>query len=213
MPVEAVAAAPRAARPLPVQFVPPPARSWACEIVARLVTGLVQRPVTADEIQRRAVGLGLLRHPALGRTGELDAKSIARLLLSAYHLPAHLEYGTVPLLEAHLAGGRRAWVVLPNGETTTVYQVISLSRDPFGEIRVAVREVGDRFVVEEQLPVDRFAERWAAAGGLLVVAAVAWAELPPTGSLFFGGLRDRDGSYHWVAAECDTDKEGRILRC
>jgi hypothetical protein len=33
-----------------------------------------------------------------------------------------------------------------------------------------------------------------------------------SGRTFFGGSRDRDGSYHWYTAECDTDAEGRILR-
>lgn len=210
MEVEAVAAAPRTDRLLPVQTAP---RSWACEIVARLLSGLVQRPVTADEVLQKAVALGLLRHPALGCSAELDIKSTARLLLSAYHLPAHIEEGALPLLEGHIADGRRVWVVLPHEATTTVHQIISLAPDPFGGMALALRPVGARFVVEERLSAERFVERWTAAGCLLVVAATTWADLPATGSLFFGGLRDRDGSYHWVAAECDTDREGRILRC
>jgi hypothetical protein len=206
MEVEAVAAAPPSQRPLPSRTAPP-LQSWDCDIIARLLTGPVQRPVTADEVLHRAVGLGLLRHPALGRSAALDIKATARFLLSAYRLPAHLEEGTLVLLEDHLAAGRRAWVVLQDQETMTVYQVVNLSAND-----LALREVGGRFVVDERLPAEEFVERWSAAGGLLVVTATAWSDLPATGALFFGGLRDRDGSYHWVAAECDTDREGRILR-
>jgi len=206
MEVEAVTPAPRSKRPSPIHTAPP-SRSWGCDIVAHLLTGLVQRPVTAEEVVRKAVGLGLLRHPALGRSGELDIKATARLLLSAYHLPAHIEQGTLLLLESHLAAGRRAWVVLQEQETTAVYQVVSTSTSG-----LALREVGSRFVVEECLSAEQFVERWTLAGCLLVVTAPAWSDLPASGELFFGGLRDRDGSYHWVTAECDTDGQGRILR-
>jgi hypothetical protein len=53
---------------------------------------------------------------------------------------------------------------------------------------------------------------WEGAGGLMVVAARSWNDLPTTGARFFGGTRERDGSYHWDAADCDTDATGRILR-
>jgi hypothetical protein len=170
--------------------------------------------VSDQEILHKAVGLGLLRQPSPGRSGELDTRSTARLLLTGYQLPAHIEEGSLLLLQAHLASGRRAWVVLRN-ETdteTTVYQVSGLSPEPFASTSLLLREVGARFVVEQRLPADDFVERWTAAGSLLVAAATAWSDLPATGALFFGGLRDLDGSYHWVAAECDTDRHGRILR-
>jgi hypothetical protein len=207
MQVEAVAAAPRSQ---PVPIAPPPPQSWGCHIVARLLSGLLRRPVTTEEILHKAIALGLLRQPGLGRSAELDTRATARLLLSGYQLPAHIEEGSLLLLESHLAGGRRAWVVLQRNETAVVYQVFSRPLDP--SAGMSLREVGGRFVVEEHLSVERFVECWTAAGRLLVVAATAWADLPATGALFFGGLRDRDGSYHWVAAECDTDREGHILR-
>jgi hypothetical protein len=62
------------------------------------------------------------------------------------------------------------------------------------------------------LPADAFAAAWGAAGRWLAVALRDWAELPVTGRLFFAGSRDRDGTYHWDTAECDTDTRGRILR-
>lgn len=46
----------------------------------------------------------------------------------------------------------------------------------------------------------------------MLVAVRAWNDLPTEGLLFFGGLRDLDGTYHWNTAECDTDRQGRILR-
>jgi hypothetical protein len=206
MKVEAVAAGLNTAKSSSRCFAPPPPRLWTCTIVAQFLTGLLRRPVAAEEVQRRAVGLGLSRHPG----GDLCFQSIARLFLSAYHLPAHIEEGTLPLLESHLAAGRRTWAVLR--DEPTVYQIIGLHQEPFGELLISIRAVGNPFVVERLLPVEAFVERWREVGCPLVVAAAAWDDLPVTGAVFFGGLRDRDGSYRWVTAECDTDARGRILR-
>jgi hypothetical protein len=206
MKVEAAATAPATSQSLPRCYAPPPPRLWTCAVVAQFLTGLLHRPVAAEEVQRRAVGLGLSRHPG----GDLCFQSIARLFLSAYRLPAHIEEGTLPLMESHLAAGRRSWVVLR--DPVSVCQVIGLYREPFGEVQVSIRDVGNPFVVEQPLPAEVFVERWEALGCPLVVAAACWDHLPPTGAVFFGGLRDRDGSYRWVTAECDTDARGRILR-
>jgi hypothetical protein len=206
MKVEAVATALNTGKSSPRCFAPPPSRLWTCTIVAQFLTGLLRRPVAAEEVQRRAVGLGLSRYPG----GDLCFQSIARLFLSAYHLPAHIEEGTLPLLESHLTAGRRTWVVLR--DEPTVYRIIGLQKEPFGELLVLVRAVGSPFVIEQQLPAEAFVERWRGVGCPLVVAAAAWNDLPATGAVFFAGLRDRDGSYRWVTAECDTDGRGRILR-
>jgi hypothetical protein len=62
------------------------------------------------------------------------------------------------------------------------------------------------------VPLSRFHDLWSAAGNFYVVAAYGWEFLPRTGNAFFGGMRDAEGSYHWVVAECDTDAVGNILR-
>src|SRR5271165_702014 len=158
MEVEAVPAPRALNKPVPTA-PPPPVRQWSCAVVARLLTGLMQRPVTSEEITRRTVGLGLSRHPG----HELCLKAMARLFLSAYQLPAHIEEGTLALLESHLAADRRTWIVLDEN----AYQVVGLSQEPLGAKRVAVRPVGDRFVLEKHLAVDEFVATWKEAGSLL----------------------------------------------
>ena len=53
---------------------------------------------------------------------------------------------------------------------------------------------------------------WSHHGGLMVVAARTWDDLPTSAGAFFGGQRDRNGSFHWDMAQCDTDATGQILR-
>jgi hypothetical protein len=53
---------------------------------------------------------------------------------------------------------------------------------------------------------------WDSAARPMVVAARSWDDLPAAEPRFFGGTREKDGSYHWDAADCDTDAVGRILR-
>ena len=60
--------------------------------------------------------------------------------------------------------------------------------------------------------MESFLEAWAAAGNQVIVAAQEWSDLPTQGTVFFGGSRERNGTYHWDVAECDTDREGRVLR-
>ena len=49
-------------------------------------------------------------------------------------------------------------------------------------------------------------------GDLMVIGVRQWDDLPTSEGAFFGGHRDRDGSFHWDMAECDTDATGNILR-
>jgi hypothetical protein len=64
----------------------------------------------------------------------------------------------------------------------------------------------------EALALSWFADLWAAAGNLVVAAAGRWGDLAGHGVTFFGGSRNRDGTFRWHTAECDTDGEGIVLR-
>jgi hypothetical protein len=187
--------------------------SWPVAVAARLLEGLLRYPVTAQQVRDRTISLGLLRHPTPGQAVELTAKALSRLLLFGYHLPAHAGGGTLPELEEQLRAGRRVFVLTVEGDTALVYQVLEVRSEPLAEMSVAVREVGTPFVLERSLALESFAAGWAAAGNALAVAVGKWNDLPVDGPTFFGGLRDRDGTYHWFSAECDTDAAGNLMRC
>lgn len=187
MEVEAVALTERGPRPLPAQGAP--CAAWPAAVLAQALSHLLGRPVTADEVRDRAVGLGLLRQPLPAGPVELTPRAAARLLLAGYGLPALVEAGNAVSLDEHSRAGRRVLVVL--------------ARPEVGSFEIAELCSGQ---------ADGIAAAWEAAGRATLVAARAWADLPTEGLLFFGGLRDADSAYHWNTAECDTDRQGRILR-
>ncbi len=163
------------------------------ESLAAALSRLLPHPVTAADVRRRAVGLGLLRLPPDGAAPRLPPEKAARLLLTGYRLPAVAEVGTPATARAHLAAGRHV-VLMSNGAEPGAVPL----PEPCGAIAEAA--------------TDRLFAVWADAGALLVTAARRWEDLPAAPGRFFGGVCDRDGSYHWDAADCDTDAAGRILR-
>jgi len=184
MEVAAVARAEPAGQPA-ASVVVSNASPWTTALFAHALTYLLRRPVTADEVRERAVALGLLRQ----LTAELSPRSAARLLLAGYRLPALVESGSPASVRDHLLAGRLVFVVLREGASYRLHRL-------------------DGPEALAELATD-----WAATGNATLVAARSWAELPTEGLLFFGGLREADGAYHWNTAECDTDRQGRILRC
>jgi hypothetical protein len=174
--------------------------SWPAPLFAEALTQLLGRAVSTSEVCDRAVGLGLLRQPAAPHLAQLSPRAASRLLLTAYRLPALVDAGTLAGLTEHIQAGRRVFVVLVEGDTSRLCCVQTIDVD------LALAGT------DQREPQERFRDAWAATGNAELVAAASWDDLPTTGLLFFGGLRDGDRGYHWNTAECDTDRQGRILR-
>jgi hypothetical protein len=178
--------------------------SWTPHILAEALSTLLAQPLTAEQVRRRAVALGLLRHSVVEPRPELSARAAARLLLAGYHLPAAIEHGTLASLTEHYRAGRRILVRVAE-PTPKLLEVRSVEE--------AVLSVADPAATAGQCwPLERFRVAWSRTGNGAIIAAQRWEELPEIGLLFFGGLRDADGAYHWNTAECDTDRQGRLLR-
>jgi hypothetical protein len=188
----------------------------APESLALVLSQILHQPVAADDVRRKAVGLGLLRLPQPGEGKRLAPQAISRLLLAGYQLPALAEQGTLRVLRSHWREGRRVFVLLDGtggeDDLPSVLQVCGFEHEGSGMPWLLVIEPRPEGIVPQRLPIDEFLEVWSAAGKVVIVAARQWSDLPTVGLVFFGGLRDKDGSYHWNSAECDTDREGRILR-
>jgi hypothetical protein len=178
------------------------------EPLARVLARLLGRPVAAAAVRDRAVGLGLLRWPAAGAPGRIRAEAASRLLLAGYHLPALLEAACPRRACEHLAAGRLVFVLLGEGEPAAV-QLHALLPPDNPAWALVDAAAGARVIEEVSAP---WLFEGEAGGRLMVAAARRWDDLPAAGR-FFGGSRDRDGSYHWDAADCDTDAAGRVLRC
>ncbi len=190
------------------------------EVAAQVLSSLLRRKVTADEVRDRAVGVGLLRVPAPGDLAELTPQAVSRLLLACYRVPGQMGPGSWRELCGHWRAGRHVFVFLPTFTlddeaglvtATEVLQVAGFSRDR-GEPCLLAGEPGAAANPAESLPLDLFFEVWAGADNHMLTAARRWEDLPRHGTSFFGGARGCDGAYHWFAAECETDAEGRILR-
>ena len=187
----------------------------ACTVeeVTRVISNLLGRTVTAHQVQERAIAFGLVRHPAPGERLALSAQAASRLLLAAYHCPAQFGVGGLPALYRHLRAGYLVLALLVAPPLNpALLQVCGLLRDEGGRCWFFLTEPGTSPHEGRRLPREAFVNAWAAGGNLLLVAARQWRELPTEGSGFFGGSRSADGTYHWDTAECDTDREGRILR-
>ena len=109
-------------------------------------------------------------------------------------------------------------IVTPNNDTPYSWAWLDLRAEPMVVSVPAVPK--DRYYVMQW--IDLFTQNFAYigvrstgfdAGNYLIAALRRWADLPVEGRVFFGGTRERDGTYHWDTAECATDAEGRILRC
>jgi hypothetical protein len=175
----------------------------ALEPLAQVLAELLGHPVSAAEVRNRAVAFGLLRPPGSGADTELTAQNASRLLLAAYRLPAQAERAAWPDVHQHCREGRRVFLLLREA----ALQVHGLGSGDTGSWVLAA-EPGAPAEAARKLP----AEHLDAAGTLVIVAARGWGDLPTEGPAFFAGSRSRDGVFHWNAAECDTDADGRILR-
>jgi hypothetical protein len=179
--------------------------------LARILSRLLQRPVAAAAVQDRAVGLGLTRLSAGGAPASLAPEKASRLLLAGYELPALAETATAARVGEHLAARRLVFLILGQTVPAAVQLHAVLPEDsPAWALASACVAHGPAV---EEVPAGWLFGAWEAAGRLTVAAARCWGELTAGGQRFFGGTRDRDGSLHWDAADCDTDGTGRLLRC
>jgi hypothetical protein len=186
------------------------------ELLAGILSCLLRQTVSPREVHERAIGFGLLREPATADGMLLSVHAASRLLLAAYHCPAQLSRGALPELRQHLHRGLRILVAIHAGSVSNsgadFLQILAIHPEAGRSSSVIAVQPGARLSACFSLPQCRFQERWAAAGNFYVVAAHRWEDLAQSGPVFFGGLRDGEGSYHWEVAQCDTDAWGRILR-
>jgi hypothetical protein len=193
-------------RPAPREAV----AACSAEGFALVLSRLLQRPVDAASVVDRAVGLGLLRPPAAGAPARLSVETASRLLLSAYRLPALAEAATLAGVREHLAARRQVFLLLGETEPAAAQLHALLPADsPAWSLVSACAAHGPAI---EEVSAEWLLDAWKAAGRLTVTAARRWEDLPTAGGRFFGGAREKDGNYHWDAADCDTDAAGRILR-
>lgn len=193
--------------------------SWDPALVAPLVSTLLAAPVGAEDLRRRAIGLGLLSEPPAGRPCELSARALSRLFLVGYRLPAHVEHGNFESLCRHVRERRLVFVLFPSTAFGHPPRELPLCLGELHDLSAAnglngmlvsgpyTNGSGPVFLSEAA-----FSHEWAAAGNLLVVAARGWGELPTEGRQFFAGSREKDGTLHWETAECDTTAAGEIVR-
>jgi hypothetical protein len=194
---------------------------WSIEAAARVLSRLLERPLTCEQVLEKALAFGLVCAPAEGVPVSLTAQGLCRLFLAVYHIPAHLDFGTLQGIADYLGQGCLVFACLhdcavdnaaPTKEAhgpQCLYQVLEC--DPRTNSVTLAQHPGPRSEVVH-LPLAQFEAVWKTGGQELVVAARAWSDLPDEGNEFFGGFRDIDRAYHWNTAECDTDRTGRILR-
>jgi hypothetical protein len=185
-----------------------PCPCWTPPILAQALQTLLPEAISAAQVRDRAIALGLVRHSHVDPGPELTARAVARLLLAGYQLPATVESGTFASLTDHHRAGRRVFVIVAE-PTPELLQVRAVAEVPPDTLLTLAEPEAPAL---RCWPLERFRAAWARSGNSLLVAATSWQELPTTGLLFFGGLCDADGAYHWNTAECDTDERGRILR-
>jgi hypothetical protein len=191
---------------------------WPIPAVARVLSALCPHPVSGEQVRDQAVGLGLCRLPSLSQVALLTAMAVSRLFLTGYRLPAAAELATVSAIQEHHQAGRRVFLTLE--ETTEdagrngsgVFELQGFLAGVCEEEAVLLGELGASSEGVYRLARTPFTASWAAAGNRLIVAARRWKDLPAEGPTFFAGYRGRDGSYHWNTAECDTDRDGQVLR-
>jgi hypothetical protein len=206
----------------PEEGITQPPGPCSLEAIARVLSCLLRRPVSLEQVREKAVGLGLLHHAECGDGGELTAQAVSRLLLAGYHLPAQVEVGTLPLLAEHARAQRLVFVLpgapeesdgLDTGLASPVLQVHKVQDAGPGDSWFLLGEPGGSPATKQLVSLDHpLIASSIPASFLLLVAAQHWSDLPQEGNAFFAGSRDANGVYHWNSAECDTDATGRILR-
>jgi hypothetical protein len=192
------------------------------EALARVLSALLCKRTSADQVRQKALGLGLLRQPGPGEQPEFSARTASRHFLAGYQLPASVEVGTLANLRDHLDGGRQVYVLLVcdgpvrdgAGATDRVaWRLVDCPAVGAAESFVVLTEPTAPVGTARLLSRERFLEAWQAGGYCLIAAARGWGDLPAQGSTFFGGSRSEDGTYFWHTAACDTDGRGRVLCC
>jgi hypothetical protein len=208
--------APETVTDAPLDFLP---QAWNLSPTACILSSLLGRPLTPDAVRDKAAGLGLLRYPAQGQKSELTAKTLSRLLLAGYRIPAHATAATMTAARLHLEGDGRVFVCLKSANpfapsdqcVPSVFEAIRGDGEAFAHVSVVLRpmvppgQTADPFL-------DQLAPEQSPLGIPMVVAARGWEVLSGPGRDFFGGSRDPDGTYHWEVAECATDDQGSIVR-
>jgi hypothetical protein len=207
MGIEALAALPRdVGQPTAKEAV----ASCPIEGLTLILSRLLQRHIEPAAVLERAVGLGLMRLPPAGAPTRLSLETASRLFLSGYRLPAQAEPAMPAGLRGHLAEGRHVFLILGETEPAVVPLHGLLPEDvPAWSLASAFAAAAPPI---EGVPAEWLCDAWQSSGWLTVAAARRWEDLPASGTRFFGGTREKDGSYHWDAADCDTDATGRILR-
>jgi hypothetical protein len=185
--------------------------AWGLGPAACILSALLGRPVSPDAVRDKAAGLGLLRYPGQGQESELTAKTLSRLFLAGFRIPAQARAGTIEVVRLCLKSDRRVFVCLTCAGAPLAFEAISGDREGVAPISFALRPVvppdqaADTFLhpsLAEQSPFDV----------PMVIAARGWEVLSGPGCSVFGVSRDPDGTYHWDVAECATDGEGAIVR-
>jgi hypothetical protein len=190
-----------------------PVGPWTVEVAAQVLSALRPEPVSPGAVRERGIALGLLRHPDSGRL-RFSLRSLSRLFIVGYGLPVQAEIGSFGQLRSHGKAGRVVFVILAETQPITAernwaaFQVQGIRDDDFLTLQSLEPLAREEF----HLPRSDFEHAWARAGNGILVGVRRWHELPAEGRLFFGGLRDVDGAYHWNSAECDTDAAGKVLR-
>lgn len=178
---------------------------WSSSVVAAVASHLLRRPLTPAQVERKAVGLGVVR---LGQSSSLEDKAVSRLLITGYGMPAQVCPGSVADLIRFLRVGLRVLLELSIAEcTSNLFEIIAVPSDSTFLLTPTPLPHTSVALTAADLEIA-----WTASACHLVVAGRSWRDLAIDGSAFFGGYRDRFDSFHWNIAELDTDREGRILR-
>jgi hypothetical protein len=194
-------------------------QTWNLNPTACILSSLLGRPITPDAVRDKAAGLGLLHYPAQGLESDLTAKTLSRLFLAGYRIPAYATTATMAAARLHLEEDGKVFVCLRSLSTfatsdagvLSVFEAIRGDGEAFAHVSVVLRPI----MLSGQIPdalVDQLAPEQSAFGVPMVVVARGWEVLSGSGGAFFGGSRDPDGTYHWDVAECATDSQGSIVR-
>jgi hypothetical protein len=200
-----------------------PLGSWEMRPAAQVISTLLHRDFSPEQVIHRAVALGLLRCcQPVGRP-RLTNQTASRLFLAGFGLPAQVEIGSLATIKTHLTEGRQVFVLLQDRPDLSfpltepgdqhLLQAQALLQETDTEVGFLLTDPDDAPLYWYRLPRDQFEAAWAANGNLLVAALRDWDHLPNQAPTFFGGFRNPDGSYFWETAECDTDCKGQVLRC
>jgi hypothetical protein len=194
-------------------------QAWDLGPTACILSSLLGRPLTPDAVRDKATGLGLLRYPVQGQESELTGKTLSRLFLAGYRIPAQATAATMGAARRHLEGGGRVFVRLKSSNAFApsssfvqlVFEAICGDAEVFASASVLLRPVLPPGQIADAF-FDHMVPEWSRFGVPMVVAARGWEVLSGLGGAFFGGSRDPDGTYHWDVAECATDGKGSIIR-